>query len=1087
MTGDLDLPGLAHRAAPLWLRLEAAARSAVSGSSDAGDSAQLIERWSRVVARGDLDRLQERLAWEGWDLNLATKALAVTAVPDADEWTPRLAALRRAMMEFQHRRPTRHCTDPAHPRPFEDLILPIVGGARLQLAMMLGQDGDLDALPTGQLTQAAYLALELGLLDRLSRIAAPILLEEFAAWRPAGIGLLNELIGAAASAGRQRFEAFVSAHLTDGWARIFDHYPVLAALTVRVVDHWVAFCAEFLAHLRTDQPLLAEHFGRSGEPLGEVTQLRFGLSDTHRQGRCVIAVRFAAGVQLAYKPKALAIDRAFARLVDWCNAQGLPLDLRVPQVLDRGEHGWVEWIEGQPCAHEAEAAAFYRRSGMLLALLHVLRATDCHYENLVAHGGYLVPVDVETLLSPEIEPPGPLQAAPNACFWDSVIRVNLLPHWELWPESRRPFDISGLGGIDSQPTPCPVQQWRNINTDDMDVFQDVVMLARQANGPVLDGRPLSPEAYAEELLDGFSIMYRMLLDRRADLVVPGGVLDGLSGVRVRYVFRHTQQYGQILRHSLVPAYLMDGRRRSIELDALSRGFVDAPRAKMAWPIARAERQALEQLDIPRFEILADGTSLLLDDQVVLADFCQRSSLQRVRDRLAELDPSDLELQLRIIAGSLDAWRAGGGASGIDPARRPTGTEPVPDDCRLPPNDFAGQARAIADELAAAAFRNEDGSVGWLGYAPLGNSGRHQLRAVAEDYYGGRLGIAVFLAACDHWSGDGRHTDLVRLALQPLRRTVDSLDGPALHRFVRESGIGGAAGVGGHLYAMALIAGWRHDEGLLADALKLALALDDDIIRDDRAFDVMAGAAGALFGLHKLSTLVSDDRLRERMAACTSQLLEGQQAAGEFRGAWWTIEGSQPLTGFSHGASGIACALAQFGLPADDPRLANALAEAMAYERTAFVPSKGNWRDFRQQTAQDSPVCACAWCHGAPGIALARLAMASRGDRDIADELDIALATSAIADGSAADHMCCGSFGRIDVLVHAATELQRGDLLALARNQAADVLARAEPLRVFPDGHSRVRRPGLFDGLAGIGYVLLRLADPGRLPCLLAWR
>jgi type 2 lantibiotic biosynthesis protein LanM len=1086
MTGELDLPGLAHRAAPLWPRLDGAAAAGDSG--DAGAATRLIERWAQVVARGDMNRLHERLAWENWDLELAGKALAAPVVPIGDDWTPRLAALRQAAMEFHQRRPTRLCADPAHPRPFEDLLLPFVAGARRQLAIAIGQDGDLDTLPTGPLTPAAYLALELGLLDRLSRIASPCLLEEFAAWRPAGIGLLNGLIGAAAKAGRQRYEAFVSAHLADGWARILDQYPVLAALMVRVVDRWVAFCAEFLSHLLTDLPMLAGRFGQPGEPLGDVTHVRFGLSDTHRQGRCVIAVRFAAGVQLAYKPKALAIDMAFARLVDWCNAQGLPLDLRVPQVLDRGEYGWVEWIEGRPCADQAEATAFYRRAGMLLALLHVLRATDCHYENLVAHGGYLVPVDVETLLSPEIEPPGPPQAMPNARFWDSVIRVNLLPHWELWPESRMPFDISGLGGIDSQPTPCPVQQWRNINTDDMDVFQDVAMLARQANGPVLDGRPLSPAAHAEELLGGFSAMYRMLLARREELVVPGGVLDGFGGVRVRYVFRHTQQYGQILRHSLIPAYLTDGRRRSIELDALSRGFVDEPRARTAWPIARAERQALEQLDIPRFETLADDTSLLLDDQVVLREFCQRSSLQRVRDRLAELDPSDLDLQLRIIAASLDAWRAGGGVPGIEPASPPTCTGPVPGGCRLSMTDFAGQARAIADELAAAAFRNEDGSVGWLGYAPLGNSGRCQLRAVGEDYYGGRVGIAVFLAACDHWSGDDRHADLVRQALQPLRGTIGSLDEPDLRRFVRESGIGGAAGVGGHLYALALIADWRQEEGLLADSLKLALALGDDIIREDMAFDVMAGAAGALFGLHKLSALVPDDGLCERMAACTSRLLKGQQALGEFRGAWWTIEGSQPLTGFSHGASGIACALARAGVPAGDPRLASALAEAMAYERTAFVPSHGNWRDFRQQTtAQDSPVCACAWCHGAPGIAVARLAMASRSDRGIADDLDIALATSAIADGSAADHMCCGSFGRIDVLVHAATELQRGDLLALARRQAADVLARAEPLRVFPDGRSRVRRPGLFDGLAGIGYVLLRLADPGRLPCLLAWR
>ncbi|MBI4280495.1 MAG: hypothetical protein HY660_18735, partial [Armatimonadetes bacterium] len=37
--------------------------------------------------------------------------------------------------------------------------------------------------------------------------------------------------------------------------------------------------------------------------------------------------------------------------------------------------------------------------------------------------------------------------------------------------------------------------------------------------------------------------------------------------------------------------------------------------------------------------------------------------------------------------------------------------------------------------------------------------------------------------------------------------------------------------------------------------------------------------------------------------------------------------------------------------------------------------------------------------------------------------------------------------------------------------------------VLPVG---VYSPGFFQGTAGIGYVLLRMAEPGRLPCVLLW-
>ena len=52
--------------------------------------------------------------------------------------------------------------------------------------------------------------------------------------------------------------------------------------------------------------------------------------------------------------------------------------------------------------------------GRTLALLHVLAATDCHHENLIAVGDQLVPVDGETLFDTAPPPTVPQSATADA-------------------------------------------------------------------------------------------------------------------------------------------------------------------------------------------------------------------------------------------------------------------------------------------------------------------------------------------------------------------------------------------------------------------------------------------------------------------------------------------------------------------------------------------------------------------------------------------------------------------------------------------------------------------------------------------------
>jgi lantibiotic modifying enzyme len=87
-----------------------------------------------------------------------------------------------------------------------------------------------------------------------------------------------------------------------------------------------------------------------------------------------------------------------------------------------------------------------------------------------------------------------------------------------------------------------------------------------------------------------------------------------------------------------------------------------------------------------------------------------------------------------------------------------------------------------------------------------------------------------------------------------------------------------------------------------------------------------------------------------------------------------------------------------------------------------------------------------------------------------------------------DSLCWGNFGRLETLLVAADQLNCPEWRVAAEQAALTILNEATARNGFvllPNGFPNQSLPGLFHGLAGIGYQLLRLADR-RLPSVLLW-
>lgn len=1049
------------------------------------DNAQIearLNRWCDVVAQGNGQKFQRRLQWDGLDLEQARSLLSPNQGPEPN-WTGTLQAIMTASRAGIQPQPLP--IDPEKPQPFQDLWLPTIALARQKLLDQLGQLPDC-------LSEAAYAHLEQSLLQRLVVVSVKTLDRKFSRTRPLGENLLTLLVGATAeNNSTEKYQAFIARHLADGLLSLFSTYPVLARLVTTVVEFWIEMTAEFLQRLTLDLEPIQTTFNISDR---QVTAIQLNLSDAHKRGRSVFILTFASGEKVVYKPKDLGLEAAYSDLLDWCNNHGSPLPFKTLTVLNRGGYGWVEFIEQESCEDTAAARRFYQRAGMLLCLLYVLRGTDCHHENLIACGEHLVLVDMETLLHHEanlLDETEPANLA-GLSFFDSVLRVGLLPRWDFNKDNRIAYDISGLGSDVNQTAPRKIPRWQAINTDQMYLINQEITLPPCKNTPLLDGQPLVLADYQMEFVSGFEQMYLFLVAQQQPLLAADSPLRAFQDQPIRFVFRATMVYAVILQNAAAPEFLRSGCDRSIELDILSRAFLTVLEKPDAWPILHSELRAMEQLDIPYFAASSCSDALVLEEGTVIPHYFKAPSYDQMINCLEHLGQADLNHQLNLIRGVLAAKIARPVSNQQASASMEAG-----DWRQLEPFsrvELVAKAEAIAAEMASRAIRGSDGRANWLGLAYVPNAERFQLQLLSDNLYEGNCGIALFLAALDHLTGSDQHRELVLAALQPLRLILQRQEPEAMQRMAGRIGLGGSSGLSSLIYSLVKISQFLNDPTLLADARILARWITPDLIASDQTIDLIGGAAGAVMGLLSLFAATGDSQVLEVATACGQHLLQQRVSIDGSPRAWKTIA-DRPLTGYSHGAGGIAYALLKLYGVTDDPAYLQAATEAIAYEQAVFSATAGNWPDFRAfNYVNGQPSYMTSWCHGAPGIALARLGGLPQLDTpEIRRDAEVALHTTATCAYFGVDHLCCGTFGRIEVLLVAAEILgQTGgesNWRDLALRQATWVIQRAErteAFQLFANLPDPIYHPGFMQGTAGIGYQLLRLAEP-TLPSVLLWQ
>ncbi|MCO6478589.1 MAG: hypothetical protein J5I94_18295 [Phaeodactylibacter sp.] len=401
---------------------------------------------------------------------------------------------------------------------------------------------------------------------------------------------------------------------------------------------------------------------------------------------------------------------------------------------------------------------------------------------------------------------------------------------------------------------------------------------------------------------------------------------------------------------------------------------------------------------------------------------------------------------------------------------------------------------VGEEILESRKEDEYGNYFWISPKVIDEEIYFQ---AFETVYSGVSGIILFFIRLYEITNDDKYR-------QAIIKSVGWL-----YRYCRENPTDNYAfytGRMGVVYTLLKVYESLAEKAYLEKAEELAIKCGRFIeLRDPPVYDLLNGTAGALLGLLFLYEKKQSQEILQLIEQYVNHLLDGVKWGR--RGIFWDITGWEiwPLTGFSHGSSGIGYVFIQLAKLFDNAAYYWIAEQSFNYENQFYSKKNNNWKDFRKprlnseanmekygfQSLEDlsyftRPKYMNAWCHGSPGIALTRFELKSTQGSELWKN-DLKKSIQSTIQSLNSSHLfshclCHGTSGNAMVIIHCAEELN-GETLTIEEQLEATIARQIK----YCSSHGRYQ-PGLaklskddkdyslFMGLAGVGYFYVSYLD-----------
>jgi hypothetical protein len=359
---------------------------------------------------------------------------------------------------------------------------------------------------------------------------------------------------------------------------------------------------------------------------------------------------------------------------------------------------------------------------------------------------------------------------------------------------------------------------------------------------------------------------------------------------------------------------------------------------------------------------------------------------------------------------------------------------------------------------------------------------------SEDLYAGVSGIVLFLLELYGVTKNKKYLNASQKAMQWVEWYCDN------HPTKNYAFLTGRMGVG---YTFLKLFQATNNKLYLTKGLRIVKQSSNFLEVPHKKYEYINGFSGTLLGLLHVHAITQDSSILKLIKEYTQVLIQNARL-GKVGLYWDQIpEQIRPLCGFSHGASGIGFVFLELGYYFQNPAFYFIAEQAFAYENFYFDEKKNNWPDFRvnmyteenmknleeiyQKGKRNLPSQAediFVWCHGAAGIGLSRTrAYELLGKGIYKEDIKRARIKTRLV-RKYPFTLCHGHGGNAELFIE---NKQAEKFAAGALNQKKEFGIYGNGLYIDSYGEDL----SLFNGIAGIGYFMLRIYDPKNVSSILA--
>lgn len=833
------------------------------------------------------------------------------------------------------------------------------------------------------------------------------------------------------------------AHIKD----LCERYTEMYRLIKQEIQNKNILLKEILKSLEADREDIVRLFCNN-KSFEKVVDLNLSIGDSHNGGKCAAKIKLDNGTVLYYKPHNLRKNQKYHKLFEYL-CRSLKISCKNNAYLVHEDYGWEEEVENKCCDIEEEVKRYYFRMGIHLLIGYALSVTDLHGENIVANGEHPVIIDMETYPGYFIKTEESSAERKIETFLaGSVTHTGILPVL-IWGKGDGTIIMSAMNGATKITTPFRMPVVKNKNTSDMYIDYEPIQFEMKESVVRLQDEIVNASEYTEDLVRGFQSAYRVMLH---DQYVQE-LLAGFFEEKSRVILRHTQQYAMYRSVSLHPDYMGSREQRKKLLSVMHKD----KETQLEKKIHDYEISCLLDMDIPYFEIDGHSCGLYDGNGKYYDNYLPCSPYQAWKMHFDQMDMRDMNQQSELIRLSMAML----GGTQIEEKQN---IKFMPSPLSIKMRIEEQIHKIVSWVCSSAVIAGQD--VNWIGLQ-FWDKQRWGLVPSGMYLYSGISGMALLLAEYLELFEDKEVENIFQMAIKKMMRYTDELcDSETFDKTLRTGLYEGESSI---VYAYLLMHKMTDDMSYLRYA-ELHFQVVENNWQNDTCYDYLSGNAGAIVVAMMLYVVTKKEDyliLAVQMEKC---LWENRQDTEH--GVGWVVDTlTKPLAGMAHGNSGFLMAYAELYEHTQNSQYLYKIAKILEYEDSLYLEETGNWADLR--ASSDNKHSMNAWCHGAPGILLARLRLVNIFQSDIIAK-NIQRASQALfsAERDWQICLCHGMAGKL-LIMQTYLEKCKDTEYKIRYEQALDkFLCNLEN----PQSLSVVEylNPAFMNGISGVAFALIEL-------------